>query len=766
MADVDDIRYQHHLKHRGRTNKQIFWITWSTIAVITSIRVTRKVFKWWVRRCRRRHRYPKPVASSLIGILRRGLAFMRAISIVPLPAKGRLAMPTWTLGCLLFKVFYMTIAVSILTGVDASILTPHFLDDVAFRAAWLTLTQIPLVYFLSSKRGLLNIIAGFSYERINHIHRWAGRIMFLSATIHMAIMNSSISMRDILHSHDKSMSVVRYGFGAYSLLAWIAVTSVLPLRAWSYRAFYINHWISTLAFLVIIFVHVPSHARTPTCLATVFVALDKLLVSLLFFRNNFSIRSLKHKFAKFRRGPGRDLLVAGYPVEMTAPSLVTLGLPRQTKDSTTIIRICNLPFTWKPGQHVRLYIPALGALEMHPFTPANCSVMPPPPLPPRMNRGRENFGLINTALQAQISEMMLMIRAHSGFTRRLGEYYAEWLTRPCPNASELPSTLTAYIDGPYGSPPAWELYENLVLIGTSSGVSFILAIVDHLEQLCFTGNGELKTKTVTFMWITRHVDPQLEEMVQGLLLRYSTILRESNITVEADFYTTCLDSDIGPRMIQHDPFSHLRRQRGVNLICRPALKIRNPSEIYEEWSREAQMETLNSEEVELFMSGECDSARNSFESDGISEISTLVEGRMENESDADPFSDAYATGARDAAYRPLLTPLPPSLQGTARVPHQSLEVQSCHCAVIQHQRQKLGSFRRYDTITRNFSTRPNISQKLSDVISQTSTGATMVAVCSNENIVRAAQSTVARMNLDCALGRRKGRVEIFVEGLG
>ncbi|KAJ4370759.1 ferric-chelate reductase Frp1 [Neocucurbitaria cava] len=583
-------------------------------------------------------------------------------------------------------------------------------------------------------------------------------------------MNTSISTRDVFHSQDESMTVVRYGIGAYSILAWIAVTSVLPLRKWSYCAFYINHWISTLAFLFIVFLHVPVYARTPIYLAVFFVVLDKLLVAISFCRNNFSITPMKRRFARFRRRLRPDVLVAGYPIEMSAPSPVVLGLPTQTKGTATTIRIRNIPFTWKPGQHVRLYMPALGALEMHPFTPANCSAMPPPPLPPRKNTRRHgNIGLLSPPLPAQTSEMLLIVRAHLGFTRRLAEYHAEWLVRPCPNASGAPPTLTAYIDGPYGSPPAWEIYENLVLIATSSGVSFILAIVDHLEQLCFTGHGDLKTRSITFVWISRHVDTQLEEMVQSLLLRYSTILRESNITIGAEFYATCPDSDIGPRMLQYDPFVHLRQQRRSGWTSRPALKIRNPSEIYEEWNREAQMETITSEEVEFLMANVREDDRRSLESDGISEISTLVDSEGEDEPEEDPFSDAYATDARDTACQPLLPPPPSSpLQRAPTVVHQAPQSESCQCAVIQHQRQKLHSFtRHYDTvITRHFSTRPDIAHILSDAVSRTSTGDTMVAVCANASIARDVRNTVAKMNIDFALGRRANSVEVFIEGFG
>jgi hypothetical protein len=499
-------------------------------------------------------------------------------------------------------------------------------------------------------------------------------MLLFSATIHVVIMKSSISTNDILHSHEQGMTVVRYGVATYAMLVWIAVSSILPLRRWSYRVFYINHYICTLIFLAFAFQHVPTYARISIYFASGVVLFDKFTVLYFTVRNNISLGQPLRRFERSRSG---RKIVAGFPVRMTTPSPAICTLPAQTKDATTIIRVANIPFSWKPGQHVRLYIPALGRFEMHPFTPANCSAMQPPPLPQRKDIESAN----RSQQPRQMSEMLLLVKAKDGFTQRLAEYHQDWLARPCPNATEpVDNTLTAYIDGPYGVAPKWHEYENLVLVASSTGVSFILSILDRLEQLCFTaGPEEFKTRHVEFVWMNRHLDPAFEEVVGDLVARCGSTLNDFGIRVTAQFCSTCPDSKF--QEVQFDPFAHLRPQLPKRISDRPPLRIRHPDEIYDEWDREAEMEEmgLTGDDMEPFPTEIEEYESESDESDQ----GTLVDGEENSdlEEDEDPFSDNYAM-QNDDAYRPLPTPRRESKTEVD-------DKQRCQCALIQHQRQKL-----------------------------------------------------------------------------
>jgi hypothetical protein len=65
----------------------------------------------------------------------------------------------------------------------------------------------------------------------------------------------------------------------------------LPLRRWSYRVFYVNHYVSTTLFLSIAVRHVPRYARAPIYLSAAILALDKLFTFCFFVWNNVSVKT-------------------------------------------------------------------------------------------------------------------------------------------------------------------------------------------------------------------------------------------------------------------------------------------------------------------------------------------------------------------------------------------------------------------------------------------------------------------------------------------
>ncbi|KAH7401723.1 hypothetical protein DE146DRAFT_440249 [Phaeosphaeria sp. MPI-PUGE-AT-0046c] len=754
--DLDDIRYEHHLRHRGQSNHSLFWIFWWSLTAFVMLKLAYRSFRWCRRRVHRTHRYVRLTQASTYGRFEHTRAFLRVVKAQPIPPIFGFTITTYPVSRIVALALYSSMTLYLLTLVDAPILSDHFVDDVAFRAAWVTITQIPLVYMLSAKYGPIKLLTSMSHERINWAHRWVGRVLLLSATLHVAIMKSSISMEDILHSHDKGMSVVRYGIATYAVLVWIAITSIIPLRRWSYKAFYINHYISTIIFLIIVCQHLPSYAQIPIYLATAIVAIDKFTTAYFFVRNNISITNPSRKFIRSR---STRRVVVGFPVRMTTPPPSVSCLPTQTTDTTTIVRITNIPFTWKPGQHIRLSVPSLELFSTHPFTPANCSAMPPPPLPPRKDIEQN---IITGTQPRQTSEMLLLIKQKEGFTRRLADYHRDWLARPCPNAS-APSqqALTAYIDGPYGDVPEWSDYAQLVLVSTSTGVSFALSIIDYLEQMCFTSH-PIATQSVVFVWTTRHVDPVLEESVLQLVARCAGTLRDCGIIVRVEMGTTCLDArevqDPSAVAKVFDPFAHLR---GPARRCRKGLRIRHPDEIYEEWEREAEMVIDDGADPFLTYGDEDEMFADADEEESSgSEAGTLVDGDEQEEVEAsdeetvdgeDPFSHRYAETERDEAYRPL----PPSPeQGTRNV-----EEPSCQCAIIQHQRRKLVREKPVPGITRHYGARLDVKSMMGQVAGAD----TMIAVCANQNIVRDLRKVVAKANMNVARGERKGRCELFVE---
>lgn len=102
------------------------------------------------------------------------------------------------------------------------------------------------------------------------------------------------------------------------------------------------------------------------------------------------------------------------------------------------------------------WCPALGPFESHPFTISN----------------------VPDTRQDGLNRVELIIRARSGFTRRLHQHAV--------SSRATSATATAFVTGPLGNLPAWNTYETLVLISASTGASFSLPILEAVlgEPCC------------------------------------------------------------------------------------------------------------------------------------------------------------------------------------------------------------------------------------------------------------------------------------------
>ena len=74
------------------------------------------------------------------------------------------------------------------------------------------------------------------------------------------------------------------------------------------------------------------------------------------------------------------------------------------------------------------------------------------------------------------NSIQLVVRSHSGFSQRLNRFAKE------AESSAKKETVTAFVAGPYGRPPRWDIFETLVLISASTGASFTLPILESVLQ--------------------------------------------------------------------------------------------------------------------------------------------------------------------------------------------------------------------------------------------------------------------------------------------
>jgi hypothetical protein len=317
-------------------------------------------------------------------------------------------------------------------------------EKVGFRAAWVSSSQIPFIYLLSSKFNPISLLTGISYERINWLHRWAARTVFLTAIVHWSFFLREWWLADFVQLEIQMMPMVKYGFGAFGTISWMVLSGFGFFRAVSYELFVAQHICAAIVLLWLLFNHVPSYARYNVYMTFAFMAFDwsaRIVWNII--RNTHLLGSAK-------------LRAPGYSVRL-----------QELPGNVVRLVVEDADFSWKAAQHAFLSIPRLRPFELHPFTIAN-SCEP--------DNGRRKF--------------TMLIKAHSGFSKSLH--------KAAVRSMQTGRTYRAFLSGPWGIPPALSHYETVVLIACSTGASFTTPLLEGLVR------NPGCVRKVTLHWIIRY----------------------------------------------------------------------------------------------------------------------------------------------------------------------------------------------------------------------------------------------------------------------
>jgi predicted ferric reductase len=335
------------------------------------------------------------------------------------------------LGRVIALLVYWAIIVYMMTT-DVIVKDAFFWERIGYRNAWVTVTQVPLLYLLSSKCSIVGFLVGMSHERLNWLHRWVGRTMLVTASVHGWHFYTDWVRSDFVQYELKMMPSVKYGFGAWAILLWTLVSGLAPFRRMAYELFVLQHLLSAVFFLWLIYVHVPSTAVYNVWFAIGALCFDRACRIALLCWQNVKLFPDKSKC----RGGQR----IGHQAQLKAVG-----------DSITVVTIKDVHFKWRAGQHLYLWMPQVGVAEAHPYTIACAHQLP------------------ETCI---CNSIQLVVRKHAGFSRRLHDFAAKGKKKH----------VTVFVSGPYGSPPRWDIYETIVLISASTGASFTLPILESLLQ--------------------------------------------------------------------------------------------------------------------------------------------------------------------------------------------------------------------------------------------------------------------------------------------
>ncbi|KAF4983584.1 hypothetical protein FZEAL_1034 [Fusarium zealandicum] len=306
----------------------------------------------------------------------------------------------------------------------------YYWERIGYRNAWVTLAQFPLLYLLSTKINVIGFLIGTSHERLNWLHRWIARTMFVTATVHGFHFWTMWVRAEFLDYALEIMPLVKYGLAAWAILLWNVATGIVPIRRLAYEVWVVQHILTSIIMLWLLYKHIPANARWLLWMTISFFVFDRAMRWLLLLWQNVRLR----------------------PTGSACQGMKRLGhrvAARVVGPATTVITIKDVHFKWEAGQHIYLWLPRLGPFEAHPYTVACAHKL-------------EGTCCCNS--------IQLVVRAHSGFSKRILDY-----------ASKNPaSELTGFVSGPYGVPPRWDIYQTLVLVGASTGASFTVPILESI----------------------------------------------------------------------------------------------------------------------------------------------------------------------------------------------------------------------------------------------------------------------------------------------
>ncbi|KAL8784115.1 MAG: hypothetical protein Q9213_004174 [Squamulea squamosa] len=462
----------------------------------------------------RNHIYPAKPRAALPCTMATIYAMAREVSYASYPLKGlskrlswtvtrRLSWSSPTLGRVLTVVAELVL-VLVLCFYKLDPYDQWQWEDIGYRTGYIATAQLPLIVLLAGKRNFIAWFTGTSYERLNWLHKWVSRVLFLTVTIHMGFWFTSWDQYNYIKVKLTTDPITQRGFAAWCILLWIVLSSLAPARRWNYEFFVVQHIATFVGFFAAVYLHLPADVRFWVWIPIGFFIFDRLFrAGAALWINLSSLDWASRKFA-----------------------------PRATFEpvsgDTTRITIENPTFKWVAGQHVFLSCHALAPLQAHPFTIASIPA-----------DGRLEF----------------LVKSKSGGTRRFfrhadgsqGLPQASWSKR---------HDRSVILEGPYGRIRPLRQFDTVFLIAGSSGATFTVPLMRDIvsswmahppsraytsDRSAFAFQGAA-TRLVRFVWVIKSrsqlawFSSQLETIrVSVNQLKYACY----EVEVEMSIYITC-----------------------------------------------------------------------------------------------------------------------------------------------------------------------------------------------------------------------------------
>ncbi|KAF2789822.1 hypothetical protein K505DRAFT_365279 [Melanomma pulvis-pyrius CBS 109.77] len=351
------------------------------------------------------------------------------------------------------------------------------------------INMIPL-FLLAGRNNPFIALSGISFDTMNLIHRWFGRIVVLEALCHtIAYMANKVHTKGwaALQQSLTGSTFMISGFIGTIAFTFLLLQSPGAIRHAFYDTFLHLHILGAGLAVGGVWIHLKGRPQQMMLYGVVALWASERAVRL--------VRLAIHNFGS--GGTKADVEV----------------LPGDALRVT--VRMAR-PWTFRPGQHAYLYIPSVGLWTNHPFSLAwseeeedlNVSTMLADEKGLPMNR--------QDILEAQKTNMSFIVRRRTGFTEKL--YKKADLS-----AAGKFST-TAFVEGPYGGEDL-SSYGTVMLWAAGIGITHQLPHVRDIVSKY--ANGSTATRRLTLVWIIQ--SPEHLEWIRTYMTQILSLPRRREI---------------------------------------------------------------------------------------------------------------------------------------------------------------------------------------------------------------------------------------------
>lgn len=322
-----------------------------------------------------------------------------------------------------------------------------------------TVNLIPLVLMAGRNNPLIAMLH-VPFDTWNLLHRWLGRIVVLEALAHTfawMIPEAQEASWDVV-----GMALAHSSFLLSGLVAACAFTALMlhspsPIRHAFYETFVHFHLAIAAVSFGFLWVHLDGLTAQVYLLATIILwALERTTRLFILFYRNF----------------GRESTTATVEALPGDAMRITLRMAR--------------PWAFKPGQHIYLYIPAVGWWTSHPFSVGWSQTEDTMSDEKSLPITRQD--LLGAPQKETIS---LLVRRRTGMTDKLFQRAS--------NAIGSRVTLRAFAEGPYGNIHSMDSYGTVMLFAGGVGITHHVPFVRHL--VAGFAEGTVATRRLNLVWI-------------------------------------------------------------------------------------------------------------------------------------------------------------------------------------------------------------------------------------------------------------------------